>query len=311
VNIINEDVIFLDDSKSEEPLMTFENQKIELTDSDGCGMICPALAERWSEECELDYISAGFCIRNAFCKGMVFTFDFHEFAKRYAKSETVKDVWGNEHNIQDIEMVIPVSVLKLADSYNSIEHYLNCCKENGYTFSLTKTCPKELDKERNLNYQFIQSYYLSDDEIEKLVKPSVDEIKDVLCNDIDKTILFMGGKSDKELFNLNSFSDNVLKALMIDERMMNDNFVISRLNFLIKKKINEAKIGNVKVEGNYSIVSGDLFAFCQHIFNVKAEKLGLLNAGELYNKYWSDKGSEKVVCFRPPMCCHNNIKVVD
>lgn len=311
VNIINEDVIFLDDSKSEEPVMTFENQKIELTDSDGCGMICPALAERWSEECELDYISAGFCIRNAFCKGMVFTFDFHEFAKRYAKSETVKDVWGNEHNINDIEMIIPVSVLKLWDSYNSIEHYLDCCKENGYTFSLTKTCPKELDKERNLNYQFIQSYYLSDDEIEELVKPSVDEIKDVLCNDVDKTILFMGGKSDKELFDLNSFSDNVLKALMIDKRMMNDNFVISRLNFLIKKKINEAKIGNVKVEGNYSIVSGDLFAFCQHIFNVKVEKLGLLNVGELYNKYWSDKGSEKVVCFRPPMCCHNNIKVVD
>ena len=86
INVINEDVIFLDDSKTEEPVMTFENQDIELSDSDGCGMICPSLAERWSKELDLDYISAGFCIRNAFCKGMVFTFDFHDFAKKYAKS---------------------------------------------------------------------------------------------------------------------------------------------------------------------------------------------------------------------------------
>lgn len=311
VNVINEDVIFLDDSKTEEPIMSYENQKIELTDSDGCGMICPMLSERWSTECDLDYMSAGFCIRNAFCKGMVFTFDFHEFAKRYAKSNVIKDVWNNEHNIEDIEMIIPVSVLKLWDSYNSIEHYINCCKENGYTFSLTKTCPKKLDEERNLNYQFIQSYYLSDNDIDRLIKPTVDEIKDVLSNDINKTILFMGGKSERDLKGLESFSDNVLKALMIDKRMMNDNFVINRLNFLIKKRINEAKSGCVKVKGNYSIVSGDLFAFCQHIFNVKSDKLGLLKAGELYNQYWVNKGAEKVACFRPPMCCHNNIKVAD
>lgn len=311
INVINEDVIFLDDSKTEEPIMTFENQDIELTDSDGCGMICPSLAERWSKELDLDYISAGFCIRNAFCKGMVFTFDFHDFAKKYAKSNVIKDVWNNEHNIEDIEMIIPVSVLKLWDSYVSIEHYLKCCEENMYTFSVTKICPKELDNKRNLNYQFIQSYYLSDDDINDLVKPTIDEIKDVLSNDINKTILFMGGKSDKNITNLNGFTDNVLKALMIDERMINDNFVISRLNFLIKKRINEAKIGNISVNGNYSIISGDLFAFCQHIFNVETEQLGLLKAGEIYNKYWVNKGSDKVTCFRPPMCCHNNIRVAN
>ena len=71
----------------------------------------------------------------------------------------------------------------------SIEHYLKCCEENMYTFSVTKTCPKELDNKRNLNYQFIQIYYLSDDDINDLVKPTIDEIKDVLSNDINKTIL--------------------------------------------------------------------------------------------------------------------------
>lgn len=308
-NIIHEDVIFLDDSKTEEPIMTYENQEIELTDSDGCGMISPELCKRWSEETNLGYISSGFCIRNAFCKGMVFPFDFHEFARRYSKSEIVKDVWGNEHNINDIEMIIPVSVLKLWDSYKSIDHYLECCEKYGYGFSLTKTTPETNDNERNLNYQFIQSYYLDNTDIEELISPTVDEIKDVISNDIDKTILFLGGKSDRELKNLNSFNDNVLKALMINKEMINDNYVINRLNFLIKKKINEAKIGNIKVRGNYSIISGDLFAFCQSIFGVETEQLGLLKAGEVYHKYWIDRNVNEVACFRPPMCCHNNIRV--
>ena len=35
----------------------------------------PELAKRWAEEVEEDYLPAGVCIRNAFCKGMAFTFD--------------------------------------------------------------------------------------------------------------------------------------------------------------------------------------------------------------------------------------------
>lgn len=35
---------------------------------------------------------------------------------------------------------------------------------------------------------------------------------------------------------------------------------------------------------------------------------GILKAGEIYNKYWLDCGAERVVCFRAPMSCHNNIR---
>jgi hypothetical protein len=34
----------------------------------------------------------------------------------------------------------------------------------------------------------------------------------------------------------------------------------------------------------------------------------LLKRNEIYNKFWIDKESKKVVCFRAPMSCHNNIQ---
>mgnify|MGYP000270166550 CR=1 FL=1 len=63
-----------------------------------------------------------------------------------------------------MELILTTSMLKLWDSYDNCEDYVRNCLANGYTFGIAKTCPKELEQERTLNYQFIQSYDLSDDD---------------------------------------------------------------------------------------------------------------------------------------------------
>lgn len=35
---------------------------------------------------------------------------------------------------------------------------------------------------------------------------------------------------------------------------------------------------------------------------------GLLKSGEVYSKYWIDKGIDQIVSFRAPMTSHNNIR---
>lgn len=122
----------------------------------------------------------------------------------------------------------------------------------------------------------------------------------------------MKGAVADENFSLEE-SDYVTQALMINPNMINDPFVINRINYLIKKKIDEAKIGVIKVHGNYAVISGDPFALCQHIFkcNVENDEYGLLRAGEIYSKYWADDGASQIVCFRAPMSCHNNIRVMN
>lgn len=302
------DIIYLTDEVEGEPLMEFKrNEIVKLDASDGFGLMLPQLSERWSEELGLDYTMCGCNTRFAFEKGMAFTFDFREFAEQVAKKYVIKDAWGNDVDVRNVELILTTSMVKLWDSYKDCDDYVANSFGNNYTFGITKTCPKVLENERTLNYQFIQSYELDDDDIDELIKPTVDEIKDVLGGDWRKTVLFLRGAGLNEN-NVDSADDDYIKAIMIDRRIMDDPFVQNNVFRLIKNRINEAKVGVLKVHGNYSILSGDPYLLCQSMFGLK--KTGLLKAGEIYNKYWSDCGSDRVACFRAPMSCHNNIRIM-
>ena len=305
----NSDIIYLTDESDGEPVMELrKDTEIEMDASDGFGLMTPALAQRWSEELGLDYTVSGVNTRFSFEKGMVFTFDFQDFADKIAGSKyVVKDAWGNDVDIRDVELILTTSMVKLWDSYDSCDDYIRTSVENGYTFGVAKTCPKELENERNLNYQFIQSYDLSDEDIDELIAPTMDEIKDVLRGDWRKTILFLKGAGLSET-NIEYIDDDFVKAIMVDKRMIDDPFVQTTIYQLIKNRINEAKVGVLKVHGNYSIVSGDPFSLCQNIFGLKVT--GLLKSGEIYNRYWSNAGAERLACYRAPMTCHNNIRLV-
>ena len=281
--------------------------EIELDESDGYGLMLPALAERWSEELGLDYLVSGVNTRFSWEKGMVFTFDFLDFAEKKAGTYTVRDAWGGEVDIRNVELILTTSMVKLWDSYKSCEEYLKNSMENGYTFGIAKTCPRELESQRTLNYQFIQSYDLTDEDIEKLIEPTVREIRDVLCDDADKTVLFLKWMGLHERSAAGCEND-FAKALMIEPEMLDDPFVQGKIYQAIRNRINEAKVGVLNVHGNYSIVGGDPYALCQHIFGL--EVTGLLKAGEIYSRYWSDAGAERLACFRAPMTCHNNIRLV-
>ena len=303
------DIVHLTDECDGEPIMELkEKQKVDLDASNGFGMMLPSLAERWSNELGLDYTISGANTRFSFEKGMAFTFDYVDFADKVADGKyIIKDAWGNDFDVRDVELILTTSMVKLWDSYDSCEDYVKNSLSNGYTFGIAKTCPKELESEHSLNYQFIQSYDLSDDEIEELIAPTMNEIKDVLHGDWRKTVLFLKGIGMNES-NIERLDDDFVKAIMIDNRMIDDPFIQNAVYQLIKNRIDEAKVGVLKVHGNYSIVSGDPYALCQSMFGL--EVTGLLKAGEIYNKYWRDYRSEKLACFRAPMTCHNNIRLV-
>ena len=303
------DIIYINDEADGEPVMEERpGAVVDLNESDGYGLMLPALADRWAEEIGIDYRPSGVNTRFSWEKGMVFCFDFLEFAEKVAHTYMVTDAWGVQRDIRDVELILTTSMLKLWDSYGSCEEYIENCLSNNYSFGVAKVCPRALESERNLNYQFIQSYDLCDEDIEELIKPTMSDIKDILFADYKKTILFLKGVGLNE-DNVDRIEDDYAKALMVDPAMINDPYVQSKIFQLIKNKINEAKVGVIKVHGNYSIVSGDPFSLCQSIFGL--EVTGLLKSGEIYNAYWSAKSANALACFRAPMTCHNNIRLVN
>ncbi len=302
-------VIELDDSYEPYPKMEYkEDYPICNNASDGFGLISPAMSQQWASDLHLDYLPSGFTTRHAFTKGMLYTFDYVQFAEEVAGQYLVKDVWGTERDIREIDVILTTSMLKLADSYNSLEHFIENANKFGYTFSVTKFTPKVLDNERHLNYQFVQSLQLEDEDIEDLIKPTIDEIKDVLGGDYRKAVLYLRGINMSEEYT-SLDSHNHINALMVEPKLANDPFVRSSIHNLIKKKIDDAKIGVLKVRGNFQLLSGDPYLLCESIFGL--EPVGLLKSGEFYSNYWNELGVDKVSAFRAPMICMNNIGLFD
>lgn len=279
----------------------------EITNScDGCGMILPSLAERWTKELDgdVDYIISGFNLRLAFTKGMVFAFDFIDFTEKInGASESnpekyiVTDVWGIKRDVRDAELIITENQLKLTKAYNSWEDYHNNCLENKYTMRIAKTSDHSLDEVRSLNYQFTQCIDLKDDDIEELIYPTVSEVKDIMHMNVDKTIAYLCGKN----FDIKHFkhTDPVVKSLIANQDIIADSYIQSKIKKMIDRRIRDMKIGVIDVSANYQIIAGDLYGLCQGMFGL--EVTGILNAGEIYSKFWIDKGVTNVMCARAPM----------
>lgn len=307
-----DNVILIDDANEGKPTLThIKDYEIEHNDSDGYGLMTPEYSIKVNQFLnDIDDTISGFTCRYAWTKGMIYTFDFVEFAEKVAGTYIIKDAWGDDRDVRDADIILTTSMLKLWDGYSSWEDFYENCQKNHYEFSATKTTPIELEHIHNTNYQFLQSYEFDDEELYELCKPTIDSIKDIFGMDYRKAIVFLCGMGLNEKnvfagFGTEGF-DYVSRALMIEPQMINDPFVHKRIKNMISKRINDAKKGVISIDANYAMISGDPYALCQSMFGL--EITGLLKSGELYHKYWIDKGSKELSCFRAPMTCHNNIR---
>ena len=294
--------------------------EIEINYTDGCGMIRPSLMEQWTidlGEYHLDeegnkvanYISSGANIRNFSTKGMVATVPFEEYADEIGEY-LVEDIWGDMVDIREVDLILTDNMVKLWNGYKSRKEFLEACKENYFEFCVAKLLPKELESVRNMNYQFLQSYEFSDEDLDELLKPTIETIKGACgvneFNEVDygKMLLFLKGKNITKKDFLFEESDYI-KALMLNKEMSNDPYVKQKIHNMIKKRIEDSKKGVIQINGNYSIILGDLYGMLQHMF--KKEVTGCLKKGEYYSKTWTNKGVNEIVAFRAPMTIHNNI----
>lgn len=302
-----EDVILITDEDEGEPKLTYQKDyEIEHNDSDGFGLMLPQYSIRVNEFLTGNSTPlSGMNTRYAWTKGMVYTFDFIEFAEKVAGTYEIEDVWGDKRDVRNAEVILTESMLKLWNCYDSWEDYYENCQKNHYQFSTPKITPEELENNRDMNYQFLQSYDFTDDDIEQLCQPTINEIDGVLGLDYRKTLAYLMGAGVDE-YNVWHNRENYVKALMIEPQLLNDTYIRKKIYSMIKKRIDGAKKGCIKVNANYAMISGDPYALAQNMFGLPIT--GLLSKWEVYHKYWIDKGSDEIVCFRAPMTCHNNIR---
>lgn len=287
------------------------DEEIVVNAGDGCGLISPELADEWDKDLELNYKCTTYCVRNSWTKGLLTRFDFKKYCTEVIGQTKVVDVWGYEHDINEIDIILNESMLKFYKAYSSIDQYMDCCDSNGYSFSVTKACPNTLDKSRALNYQYIQCLDLDDNDIHMLIKDDINEIKDVTGLDYRKTILFGKGTelNSRNVWDEENLEDLHIKALMIDGNAMKDEYIKYRVQNAIRNRIDMLKTGKIRVDGNYQFAIGEPVIQLESMFGL--EPKGLLRANEFYMEYWRSQGVKVVSGFRSPMSCKENARVMN
>lgn len=277
---------------------------------DGCGAVSVEFAKRVADALELDYIPSAFCIRCAYVKGMVFVVDFKQYARELGIIFQ-KDLYGVEQKVEDMDMILTKSQFKLYNAYDSIEDYHRLCEENGILWGVTKVTPKKDDTYFRSNYQFCQAIDLrKDSDVAELCQPTIDWLSGICGGDVNHTLLFLLGRmleSPDIDYNdiLNLTSDNVAKALILNPNMINEEYIKNTIIMSVNKKIRESYLGKLILDGNFSVMIPDMYAFMQHAFG--QEVTGALKEFEHYSHFWNQRGKTEVVAMRSPLTWRSEV----
>lgn len=274
---------------------------IDLNCADGQGLIDPSFAQLWGQDMQLPFTPCSFVARSCFVKGNLVVFDFKEYARRHGIS-TIRDKWGVEYNLEDIDVLISESQFKTHKYYSSWQEYENYAKKGNIHWGVARY-NKHYDEEFVLgNYQYIQSLSLSTDDIHNLIKPTIDWIQSICSGETLPTLLYMfGPKSTDAVFSsmYGSAQTNTSKAVVKNINFLQDTYVQHKIYKNITETINKAKIGKIWLHGNYQFMIADPVAQCQAALGL--DPVGILKANEVYSNFWRQRNTKVVDLCRSPM----------
>ena len=293
----------------EDDIVSEKEVELEFNRTDGMGLISPRLSQRWANELGLDYIPSQWCVRQSFIKGMLCTFPIHEFCEEinhgnFLVDTIYKDSDGNpiKADLRDYDVILSESQFKLWDSYPSIDFYIESCRENHLYWGVSQYTPKEASNILKLNYQFIQTLNLNENDIKELCADFIKWINGVSFEDHAYMLLFLIGTSmtKESAYEFMRSSDAYwIKSLILYPEMVNDKFVRGKIKDLVRTKMRNACLGEIFTNGNFQVLVSDPYGFMQHVCGLPVT--GLLKPGESYSNYWNERGIKEVDAMRSPL----------
>ena len=283
---------------------------IKLNSADGQGLISPEMAKLWAEDMHLNYVPCSFVVRTAFVKGNLVPFDFKEYAKEHGVT-TIKDRYGTEYNVEDVDVLLSESQFKMAKYYSSWEGYLSYHKAYNLKWGVARY-NKEFDDEYVLtNYQYIQVLNLNKEDIDGLISYTTNWIKNICSGNLEYALTYNVGVKNPALnvdSIINSCGSTFTKAIIKNPEMLKDGFVQRKIYNSIKESIRQAKIGRIWVKGNYSFMISDPVAQCRSALGLSPD--GLLPANHVYGNFWNERGISGEVCLlRSPLTHYSEVNV--
>lgn len=269
---------------------------------DGQGLVTIQQSKLWSYELGLDYNAVQFIIRAPFTKGLLVAFPIHEFARKH-NINTIIDIYGQMHNIFDVDVILTESQFKMHSHYKSLDEFSENCKKNKLSWGITRVNQKKEKTHFFSSYQYLQVLNKEVD-IDKLTEKTIEYFKDISTLDANKSLLYlMGDGATETKVDFNKIDNNIVKVLGLDKSAIKDPYIEKTIIKSLNRKIKDSYTGKLLMDGNYQFLVFDCVALLQHALsmNINSSELGLLKEGQTYSKYWNSKNVKKVVSGRSPL----------
>ena len=229
--IFNTDVISVETDENKHCYAKhISNYKLKNTLFDGQALIDSSIFPQWGN----GYI----LLRHHFCKMAAFNTNIQKFFKDYFGDDyytaTVKDMFGNEHYVRDIELITTDNAMKWLKFDISYDYWCKWVYDNDCQFGIVKTAHEsKLGNVQKMSYQMVNS--LDEVIMPEVVKESVEYVERL--------------KTDNEFFmeylekNKNFSNDYEVLIALCDH---NSEFYRSSYFRSRKKKIIEGYVLNLK-----------------------------------------------------------------
>lgn len=287
-----------------------KKMEIEIEHMDGAGIFMPGT---FPCSCQ---------IRGGWLKGAVFPFDFHKFIEKYKdklSAANMIDAWGNPVTVEEFlnaKMILTDSQLKMRKYYTSMQEYRECFKKAKLSITVNN-CAYQAKSEVKVAYQPFQTISrdnLTDEAIGKLADKTVRYIEDAK-KDPKAALRMMGIEIDSENMEdkvedveLNVFHAAILKY----PQLLNDIHVQKIMKSVLLSERRKAQGCKLVLDGFWSYICPDLYAFCQWLFLGQDVPEGLVPEGYIYNQHYDGKEIEETCCLRYPHLsdCEHGIRKV-
>lgn len=256
---------------------------IDICVNDGAGLVSKEYSEYLSKYLELDYNASVFMLRLPYVKGLAVNIDFKSYYKE-KNIHIIKDIWGKEHSVSDIDIILTKSqykgfgYFKKDNNYNDWINYNNLLNKYNYCIGISKV-NYSYEKEPRMtrvNYQTLQTLDITVDDMIELSSYTRDWVSRILNGDINYIYKYLG-------ISENTTPSNIyMKCVLLNPYMIHDIKIKSYLFGLLKKTINEIKIGKLYVNGAFKFLLPDMIFMLEYIGNL--EPVGCLEKGEMFAK---------------------------
>ena len=278
-----------------------DNYKLKNTLFDGQALIDSSIFPEWGNGYVL--------LRHHFCKMAAFSTNIQQFFKDYFGDDyylaTVKDMFGNEHYVKDIELITTDNAMKWLKFDISYEYWCEKVYENNCMFGIVKTAHEsKLGEVQRMSYQMVNC--LDESIMENVVKESVDYVELLKQND-DEFLKYL--EKNKNFSN----DYEVLIALCEQNRdFLRSSYFRRRKEFIIKNYVLNMKSGKLIQNAENLVVVGSPYAMLLYAAtgdenSVDDDDTFFIEQGTIQCYTERFNSGEYLAFFRSPFNSQNNL----